>query len=160
MTALHAPANKSLLNHLPINENQLVTNQNPLQVQWQGLEPLDSPDQPLNLQNCTNGAIEVQENAPENIASEPKQKKLGRPVSLTEAYRYILARDGALKYAETIANDALTATRAADRLSAATEIEDRVSGKATQNIRHAGVFMVMAPGAEALAALDSWAEDE
>jgi len=104
--------------------------------------------------------MESLENGAKNEAIEPKSKSVGRPVTLPEAYRYILARDGALKYAEQIAKDALEATRAADRRECIAEMTDRTTGKAVQSIRHAGVFMVMAPGAEALQALDSWAEDE
>lgn len=130
-----------------MSETQLVTNQNTLQVQWQ---QLDQPA-PTGQLDCTNGTEVSQENGRENVAIEPK-RKIGRPVSLTEAYRYILARDGALAYAEVIAKDAKEATRASDRLAAATEMEDRASGKAVQNIRHAGIFMVLAPGEEVLSA--------
>ena len=128
-----------------MSETQLITNQNTLQVQWQQLDKIA----PSGQSECTNGIVSVQENPREQIELEQK-RKIGRPVSITEAYRYILARDGALAYAETIAKDALEATRASDRLAAATEIEDRVSGKATQNVRMAGVFMVAAPDAGVL----------
>lgn len=50
-----------------------------------------------------------------------------------------------------------SADRDSVRLAAIAEIIDRSEGKATQNVRMAGVFLVAAPGAEALAALDGWA---
>ena len=75
--------------------------------------------------------MEIVEKPAEQVIVEQKQKT-GRPVSLTEAYKYILARDGALKYAEKIAEAALGAPHARDRLSAAIEMEDRVSGKSVQ----------------------------
>lgn len=87
----------------------------------------------------------------------------GRPrneVSITAAYKDVLAERGPKPLAEMVYNDALTAKAPRDRLAAASEIADRVDGKATQNIRHAGVFLVAAPGAETMAALDEWAEDE
>ena len=129
---------------------------NVIEVSWASQEQ----NYPNGTLDRTNGTIESLENGPKRESLEPKSKPVGRPVSLPEAYRYILARDGALKYAEKLAEDALNATRASDRREAIAEITDRTSGKAVQNVRHAGVFMVMAPGAEALAALDGWAEDE
>lgn len=58
----------------------------------------------------------------------------GRPPTkrISDAYRAILERDGAEKYAEVIAKDALEASRARDRLAAIQEISDRVEGKAVQ----------------------------
>ena len=87
----------------------------------------------------------------------------GRPPSkhISEAYRAILERDGAEKYAQVVAEDALLAPKARDRLAAIQEMTDRVEGKAVQNIRHAGVFMVMAPGEDVLnAAFGSIAPSE
>lgn len=141
-----------------MSETQLIANQNTLQVQWQQLPEIA----PIGQLDCTNGTEAIQEKLAKETELEPK-KKIGRPVSITEAYRYILARDGALAYAETIAKDALEATRPSDRLAAATEIEDRVSGKATQNVKMAGVFMIAAPGEDVMnAAFGSLppAEDE
>lgn len=43
------------------------------------------------------------------------------------------------------------ADRDSVRLAAISEIIDRSEGKAVQNVRHAGVFMVLAPGEEVLA---------
>lgn len=128
-------------------ENQISANQNRVPITW--LPTVDSITQ--SVESSTESATTQSENGREQIELEPKTKKLGRPVSITEAYRYILIRDGALKYAEQIAKDALGATRAADRREAIAEMTDRVDGKAVQNIRHAGVFMVLAPGEEVLA---------
>jgi len=76
----------------------------------------------------------------------------GRPPTkrFSDAYRRILDDEGADKYARQVATDALAAPKARDRLAAIQEMTDRVEGKAVQNIRHAGVFMVMAPGEEVL----------
>lgn len=86
----------------------------------------------------------------------------GRPKTrhLTEAYKQILEVEGADKYARVIADIALDGKKDSDRIAAMQELTDRVEGKATQNIRHAGVFLVAAPGAETMAALDDWAGDE
>lgn len=137
-------------------ENQISTNHNRVPLSW-----LPTADSITQSAETSTESVEVSsQNGRENVEFEQKTKKLGRPVSVTEAYRYILARDGALKYAEKVAEDALEAKNARDRLAAMQEMTDRIEGKAMQNIRHAGVFMVMAPGAEALAALDSWSESE
>lgn len=88
---------------------------------------------------------------------------LGRPKSrhITEAYKAILETEGADKFARVVAEIATgQASKASDKLAAIQEITDRVEGKATQNIRHAGVFLVAAPGADTMAALDDWAGDE
>lgn len=131
-----------------------VTSTNNPVVEYHGVAHIPSMTQELS--DCDR---EVLHKSANEVIVEQKQKT-GRPVSLTEAYKYILERDGALPYAEVIAKDAKEAKNARDRLSAAQEMEDRASGKAVQNIRHAGVFMVMAPGAEALQALDAWSDDE
>jgi hypothetical protein len=137
-------------------EDQISTNQSRVPLSW--VDPHVVTQKVYNID--TESVATVCENARLNSELEQKTKSVGRPISLPDAYKYILERDGALKYAEVLANDALTAKRASDRREAIAEITDRTSGKAVQNVRHAGVFMVMAPGAEALAALDGWAEDE
>lgn len=129
-------------------ENQVIANHKRVPLSW--LPTADSITESVEV-STESVAIESG-NAREQIQLEPKTKKLGRPVSITEAYRYILARDGALKYAEVIANDALNAPRASERREAIEAMTDRVEGKAVQNIRHAGVFMVMAPGEDVLSA--------
>lgn len=136
-------------------ENQFPTNQERIPLSW--VDPLQCTQKVYGI--STESVVSISESSREKAELEPK-RKTGRPISLPDAYRYILERDGALKYAEQIAKDALEATRASDRREAIAEITDRTSGKAVQSIRHAGVFMVMAPGAEALAALDGWADDE
>lgn len=85
----------------------------------------------------------------------------GRPktASITAAYKEILERDGADKMAEVIYNDALAARNARDRLAAASEITDRVEGKATQRVDMRGI-VVMMPATAELEALDSWAGDD
>ena len=127
-------------------ENQVSTDHNRVPLSW--LPTADSITE--SVETSTESVQVNSENGRENVSLEPKAKKLGRPVSVVEAYRYILARDGALKYAEKVAEDALEAKNARDRLAAIQEMTDRVEGKAVQNIRHAGVFMVMAPGEEVL----------
>ena len=64
------------------------------------------------------------------------------------------------KYAETLDQLAIKGKTDAVRLQALSEIMDRIHGKPLQSVRHAGVFIVAAPGAEALAALDSWSQNE
>lgn len=109
-----------------------------------------------------NGAQRVIHDENNKFAPGNCANPLGRPKTraITEAYKAIFERDGAEKYAAVVATDALEAKRASDRLAAIQEMTDRTEGKATQNIRHAGVFLVAAPGAETMAALDDWAGDE
>jgi len=61
----------------------------------------------------------------------------GRPKTkfLSEAYRRILDDRSADTFAETIANDALHADRARDRLAAVQEITDRTEGRAVQAVK-------------------------
>ena len=109
------------------------------------------------------------ENRPELAARDENGKFLpghtanpnGRPrtASISEAYKEILRRDGALKYAETIARDAVEAKNARDRLAAASEMTDRTDGKATQRMDLRGVFMVTAPAAELVQTIDAWADE-
>jgi hypothetical protein len=136
-------------------ENNIIANQERVPLSW-----VDQNVATRKVYGIVTESVEKScQSLPQNPELEPKTK-VEPPKTLPDAYRYILARDGALKYAEKLAEDALSATRASDRREAIAEITDRTSGKAVQNVRHAGVFMVMAPGAEALAALDGWAEDE
>lgn len=86
----------------------------------------------------------------------------GRPpnvVSPTAAYKQILAEKGADELAKVVYNDALTAKNARDRLAAASEITDRVDGKATQRVDMRGV-VVMMPAEAITNALDEWAGDD
>lgn len=88
---------------------------------------------------------------------------LGRPKGsglVSDAIKQALRDGKAEEVKETLFKLVNGADRDSVRLAAIAEVIDRSEGKATQNVRHAGVFMVMAPGAEALAALDNWAEDE
>jgi hypothetical protein len=87
----------------------------------------------------------------------------GRPKGsglVSEAIKQALRDGKAEEVKETLFKLVDSADRDSVRLAAISEVIDRSEGKAVQNVRHAGVFMVMAPGAEALAALDAWAEDE
>lgn len=61
----------------------------------------------------------------------------GRPKTkyLSEAYRRILDDHGADTFAKTIANDALHADRARDRLAAVQEITDRTEGRAVHAVK-------------------------
>lgn len=86
----------------------------------------------------------------------------GRPpnvVSPTAAYKQILAERGAGPLAEVVYNDALTAKNARDRLAAASEITDRVDGKATQRMDVRGLICMM-PAEGVINTLDEWAGDE
>ena len=136
-------------------ENNLIPVHSNLDVEW----PQSNPTVPIVHQDCTNGTGVVPKSGREHLELEQKTKKLGRPVSITEAYKYILARDGALKYAEVIASDAVEAKNARDRLAAVAELTDRLEGKATQRIDTRGVFVVLAPEAGNLSELDKWAEE-
>jgi hypothetical protein len=64
-----------------------------------------------------------------NPSGRPKCKRI------SEAYASILEVHGAEKLAETVYRDALSATKAADRLAAVQEITDRLEGKAIQSHR-------------------------
>lgn len=99
-----------------------------------------------------------------NFAPGNSANPNGRPRSaklVSDALKEALASDN---LATTLKERLVGLTENADkdsvRLAAISEIVDRTEGKAVQNIRHAGVFLVAAPGAEALAALDSWASDD
>lgn len=83
----------------------------------------------------------------------------GRVASPTAAYRKILAERGAEPLAEVVYNDALTAKNARDRLAAASEITDRVDGKATQRMDVRGLICMM-PAEAVMSSLDDWAGDD
>lgn len=135
--------------------------------------------QDLNLESVsslTHSQIEQKwaengENQPENAGLE-KNKNTGQFVkgwaggpgrpktaSITAAYKEILEERGAGELAEVVYNDALTARNARDRLAAASEITDRVEGKATQRVDMRGIVCMM-PADAAIDALDSWAGDD
>lgn len=117
-----------------------------------------------------NNRAEIEKSARERVIHDENHKfapgncanPAGRPpnvVSPTAAYKQILAEKGATELAEVVYNDALTARRARDRLAAASEITDRVDGKATQRVDMRGL-VVMMPAEAAMDALDSWAGDD
>ena len=108
------------------------------------VQSMDSTEEKVQL---------VESEVPAN--AKPLTRKL-----ISDALRAKLASGEAENLAEGLVAVAKEGKRMSDRISAIAEIADRTEGKAVQSIRHAGVFMVMAPGAEALQALDSWAEDE
>lgn len=85
----------------------------------------------------------------------------GRPplASPTAAYRRLLAERGADELVQTVYNDALTAKNARDRLAAASEITDRVDGKATQRMDVRGLICMM-PAEAVMTGLDEWAGDD
>ena len=87
-------------------------------------------------------------------------RSIGPRKLVSDALRSRLADGEAEKLADELVSIATEAGKASDRLAAIAEITDRTEGKAMQNIRHAGVFIVAAPGAEALAALDAWSSEE
>lgn len=126
-------------------ENNVIANQERVPLSW--LPKVE--DSTLSVETLTKSERTEFENCPKREELEQNGKP-GRPVTVKEAYRHILLRDGPLKYAETIANDAVTAKSPRDRLAAFTEMTDRLEGKATQTMRMAGVFMVAAPDAGVL----------
>lgn len=71
---------------------------------------------------------------------------------VSDALRSKLSTGKADEIAQQLIDLALDAPRPSDRISAAAEVLDRTEGKAVQSIRHAGVFMVLAPGEDVLAA--------
>jgi len=104
-------------------------------------------------------ALERAENgffAPGNPGGPGRPRNIESP---TAAYKQILAERGATELAQVVYNDALTAKNARDRLAAASEITDRVDGKATQRVDMRGI-VVMMPAEASLGALDDWAGDE
>lgn len=90
----------------------------------------------------------------------PAKPEAGPRKLISDALRAKLADGEAEKLAGELVLVATTAKRNSDKIAAIAEITDRTEGKAIQSIRHAGVFMVAAPSAEAIAALDGWAGDE
>lgn len=132
-----------------LSRDSLQNNESDIFCQNRGEIVKSSPERPTHAEN---GKF-----APGNCANPN-----GRPrveVSPTAAYKQILAERGANELAETVYNDALTARNARDRLAAASEITDRVDGKATQRVDMRGI-VVMMPATADLEALDSWAGDE
>jgi len=78
---------------------------------------------------------------------------LGRPRSakiISDALKDALANGKAHELGERLMELTESADKDSVRLAAIQEIADRTEGKAVQNIRHAGVFMVMAPGEDVL----------
>lgn len=77
----------------------------------------------------------------------------GRPRTrlISEALKQALASGKADELKDMLMDLAVSAKDSV-KLAAIQEITDRTEGKAVQNIRHAGVFMVMAPSEEVLAA--------
>ena len=71
---------------------------------------------------------------------------------ISDALRAELSKGEAEVLAKQLIEDAKTASKASERIAAISEVTDRTEGKAVQNIRHAGVFMVMAPGEDVLSA--------
>lgn len=133
--------------------------------------------QDLSLENVSklqhsqfdNNRAEIAKSGRERIIHDQNNKfapgncanPAGRPktASITAAYKEILERDGAEKMAEVIYNDALAARTARDRLAAASEITDRVEGKATQRVDMRGL-VVMMPAEAVVSGLDDWAGDD
>ena len=90
----------------------------------------------------------------QNLDSEVGANKssFGPRKLISDALRAELSKGEAEILAQELIAVAKDATRPSDRISAIAEITDRTEGKAVQNIRHAGVFMVMAPGEDVLSA--------
>ena len=134
---------------------------------------MDSQD----LKSASSSQVEISRFLPKTDGNRPENAVLargengmfakgnaggpGRPpiASPTEAYKQILAEKGATELAQTVYNDALTARNARDRLAAASEITDRVDGKATQRMDFRGVIAMM-PAESVTNALDEWADGE
>lgn len=104
----------------------------------------------VSLQNPENGRFAV------GNPGGPGRPPLASP---TAAYRRLLAERGADELVKTVYNDALTAKSARDRLAAASEITDRVDGKATQRMDVRGLICMM-PAEAVMSSLDKWAGDD
>lgn len=129
-----------------------------------------------HIQSMTQSASDLDETSSENSpqkAQRDENGKLlpgctglpgaGRPKGsglVSDAIKQALREGKAEEVKETLFNLMAAADKDSVRLAAISEIVDRSEGKAIQSIRHAGVFMVAAPSAEAIAALDGWAGDE
>jgi hypothetical protein len=121
---------------------------------------------PISSDNVAENLSEIRpENGIRDAAGKFTAGNPGGPgrlpsTTVTEAIRADLRAGKAIVVKDKLFGLMESARRESVQLAAAQELIDRSEGKAVQNVRHAGVFMVMAPGAEALAALDGWAEDE
>lgn len=87
-----------------------------------------------------------------DLEKPPHVQSIGPRKLVSDALRSKLSTGKADEIAQQLIELALDAPRPSDRISAAAEVLDRTEGKAVQSIRHAGVFMVLAPGEDVLAA--------
>jgi hypothetical protein len=122
--------------------------------------------QPIEQSNEQSPSNDI-ESRPENgirdaagkfIAGNPGGPGRLPSITVTDAIRADLKAGKAEVVKDKLFDLMEGARRESVQLAAAQEIIDRAEGKAMQSIRHAGVFMVMAPGADTLQALDSWAD--
>ena len=137
-----------------------ANHQNLVPLSWAGMETVQNvqtniePDCPKSTELSQENRREHEQRLPDGkFAPGNCGNPLGRPRSakvISDALKQALAEGKA----DELGNRLFQLTEQADkdsvRLAAIQEIADRTEGKAVQNIRHAGVFMVMAPGEEVL----------
>lgn len=149
-------------------ENQLSTNQERVPLHWLG----QSETITESARTLTESVEANLENSREKVQRDANGKLLpgctplpgaGRPKGsglVSDAIKQALREGKADEVKETLFGLMSEADKDSVRLAAISEIIDRSEGKAMQNVRMAGVFMVAAPSAEAIAALDGWAQDD
>lgn len=146
-------------------ENQFNTNQGLTPLSW-----LPSVQPSTNSVVSDTESVETSlENRRGNIAWHQNGKFApgnpggpGRPKTrlISEALKQALADGKADELKDTLLELTVTAKDSV-KLAAIQEITDRTEGKAVQNVRHAGVFMILAPGEDVLnAAFGGSAPDE
>ena len=135
-----------------------ANHQNLVPLSWSGMETVQNV-QPTIEQDCTKSTELLSENGRESIVRDANGKFLpghaGGPGRLpfavvSDAIKADLRAGKAEHVKDHLFGLMENANKDSVRLAAISEIMDRSEGKAVQNIRHAGVFMVMAPGEDVL----------
>jgi len=141
-------------------ENQVSTNQERVPLSW-----LPKPENnTISVETSTESVEISSENSRQNVLRDASGKLLpggpglpgaGRPKGsgvVSDAIKQALREGKADEVKDKLFGLVDSADRDSVKLAAIAEIMDRSEGKAVQNIRHAGVFMVMAPGEDVLSA--------
>lgn len=144
-------------------ETQDSTNhKNLVPLSWAGMETVQNV-QTIIEPNCTKSTESDSENRRECVLRDASGKLIaggpglpgaGRPKGsgvVSDAIKAALRDGKAEEVKDKLFGLMDDADRDSVRLAAIAEIIDRSEGKAVQNHRHAGIFMVLAPGEEVLA---------
>ena len=138
-----------------------ANHKNLVPLTWAGMETVQKVQSNIEP-DCPKSTEVSSENGREFVLRDASGKLLpggpglpgaGRPKGsgvVSDAIKQALRDGKADEVKDTLFELVDSADRDSVRLAAIAEIIDRSEGKAVQNIRHAGVFMVMAPGEDVL----------